>query len=168
MAGATVEGPGSGIRIRKIGKRRKVPVGNGPYRITGWVTGVLGFANSPRCGVRLGTDLVNNCRGKVSSHVIYSEQRGGKNRVSVRLRSCSVTAREAVQVLNGGWAGGGNEFFYCNTGEERRGIIVPYSTPSLPVHFLISRLWLQTPSLCSSVAGSDLWVLPELLSSPCF
>lgn len=30
-------------------------------------------------GVRLGADLVNNCRGKVSSQVIYSERRGGKD-----------------------------------------------------------------------------------------
>lgn len=100
MAGATVEGPGSGIRIRKIGKRREVPVGSGPYRVTGWVTGDLGLSSSPRCGVRLGTDLANNCQGKVSSRVIYSEQRGVKNRVCVRLRSSSAEARGAVQVFN--------------------------------------------------------------------
>ena len=37
MAGATVEGPGAGLRIGKIGKRREVPVGSRPYRVTRWL-----------------------------------------------------------------------------------------------------------------------------------
>lgn len=54
-------------------------------------------------------------------------------------------------------------------GRERRDVIVVYSIPvvypvvcripSLSVHFPILRFWFQTPSLCSSVAGPDLWVL---------
>lgn len=74
MADATVEGPGSEIPIRKIGKRREGPVGVVP---TGslvptavWVTGDLGFSNSLHCRVRLGTDPVNNCQGIVSSRFL--------------------------------------------------------------------------------------------------